>query len=98
VAPGTGSGSGGYAHSTLEVRLRIRCCFFFALLDVMTAHQLLSFFLKGLSDRQKKSTQRRAKAIRDRVEAEDRCMTPWEDRHFAPAKDCLEAIGSNSRL
>jgi hypothetical protein len=33
------------AHSTLEVCLRIRCCFFFALLDVTTSHQLLSLTL-----------------------------------------------------
>jgi hypothetical protein len=47
--------------------------------ELGTSHQLLSFYLKGLNDWQKKDYRRRAKAIRDRTEAENRYMTPWEE-------------------
>jgi hypothetical protein len=35
--------------------------------------------LKGLNDWQNKDYERRAKAIRDRADAENRSMTPWEE-------------------
>lgn len=47
--------------------------------ELGTSHQLLSFYLKGLNDWQKEEYRRQAKAIRDRADAEDRPMTPWEE-------------------
>jgi hypothetical protein len=47
--------------------------------ELGTSHQLLSFYLKGLNDWQKKDYEARAQAIRDRAEAENRCMTWWEE-------------------
>jgi hypothetical protein len=48
-----------------------------------TSHQLLSAYLKGLRDWQKKDYQRRAKAIGKRAKAEKRYMTPWEQSEVA---------------
>ncbi len=47
--------------------------------ELGTSHQLLSFYLRGLNDWQKKDYQRRAKAIRDHAAAQNRFMTPWEE-------------------
>jgi hypothetical protein len=47
--------------------------------ELGTSHQLLSFYLRGLDQWQKEEYQRRAKAIRDRAEAENRYLTPWEE-------------------
>jgi hypothetical protein len=47
--------------------------------ELGTSHQLLSFYLKGLNDWQRKDYKRQAKTIRDRVDAENRFLTPWEE-------------------
>ena len=44
-----------------------------------TSHQLLSVYLSGLNDWQKKDCQRRAEAIRNLARAENRRLTPWEE-------------------
>jgi hypothetical protein len=48
-------------------------------LELGTSHQLLSFYLKGLNDWQRKEYKRQAGAIRRRADAENRYMTPWEE-------------------
>jgi hypothetical protein len=47
--------------------------------ELGTSHQLLSFYLKGLNDWQRKDCKRRAQAIRNLADAENRFTTPWEE-------------------
>jgi hypothetical protein len=47
--------------------------------ELGTSHQLLSFYLKGLNDWQKKDYEASAQAVRDQAETENRCMTWWEE-------------------
>jgi hypothetical protein len=46
--------------------------------ELGTSHQLLSVYLKGLDDWQKKDYQRKAEAIRDLARAENRYLAPSE--------------------
>jgi len=48
-------------------------------LELGTSHQLLSVYLKGLNDWQKRDYKRRAEDIRNLAKAENRYMTPWEE-------------------
>ena len=47
--------------------------------ELGTSHQLLSFYLRGLDDWQRKDYERQAGEIRDQADAENRLMTPWEE-------------------
>jgi transcriptional regulator with XRE-family HTH domain len=48
-----------------------------------TSHQLLSVYLRGLDNWQKKDYQRSAATIRSLAKAENRHMTPWEQSQVA---------------
>ncbi len=47
-------------------------------IELGTSHQLVSFYLKSLSDWQKNHYKQRAKAICDQARAEKRCLTAFE--------------------
>ncbi len=59
-----------------------------------TSHQLLSFYLRGWDDWQRKEYRRQAKEIRARVKAERRPMTPEEEARAA----ALDRAGFHSLI
>lgn len=59
-----------------------------------TSHQLLSVYLRGLDNWQKKDYQPRAATIRDLAKAEKRHMTPWEESQV----DTLERAAFRRRI
>ena len=67
-----------------------------------TSHQLLSVYLKGLDNWQKKDYQRSAVTIRNLAKAENRLMTPWEQSQVATleraAFQCLISSALTSAL
>ncbi len=47
--------------------------------ELGTSHQVLSFYLRSLHRWQKEEYEQQAEDIRNRAEAENRCLTPWEE-------------------
>jgi len=63
-----------------------------------TSHQLLSVYLRGLENWQKKDYRRRAEAIRDLAKAENRYMTSWEESQVATLERAAFRCGIESLL